>query len=102
MHVTLVYVHVKEAHIDEFIAATRTNHELSTEELGNQRFDVLQQDVDPTRFVLYEAYDSIEDATAHKSTPHYQAWRKEVADWMASPREGIVYKALLPEIGDQW
>lgn len=102
MHVTLVYVHVKEEHIDDFIAATRTNHEHSTEELGNQRFDVLQQDMDPTRFVLYEAYESTEDAAAHKITPHYMNWRKAVKNWMASPREGVVYNALLPKIGEQW
>ncbi|MDH5650088.1 MAG: antibiotic biosynthesis monooxygenase, partial [Gammaproteobacteria bacterium] len=84
------------------IEATRLNHEASTDELGNQRFDVLQMDSDPTRFVLYEAYDSVEDATAHKMTSHYLQWRKTVADWMASPREGIVYKCLYPQIGDQW
>ena len=29
MHVTLVHVHIKPAYIDDFIAATRLNHEAS-------------------------------------------------------------------------
>ena len=32
MHVTLVHVQVKPAHIDDFIAATRLNHEASIQE----------------------------------------------------------------------
>jgi len=96
MHVTLVHVHVKPEHIEDFIAATQTNHEASVKERGNLRFDVLQRDDDPTRFVLYEAYASAEDAGAHKQTQHYLSWRDTVADWMASPRQGVLHKGLFP------
>lgn len=71
MHVTLVQVHVKPQHVDDFIAATQLNHQASVQEVGNRRFDVLQSPEDPSRFVLYEAYVSAEDATAHKQTGHY-------------------------------
>lgn len=94
MHVTLVYVHVKAQHVDEFIAATRANHEDSVKEPGNLRFDVVQQADDPSRFVLYEAYRSAEDAAAHKQTAHYMRWREQVADWMAEPRQGVLHKGL--------
>ncbi|WAR43229.1 antibiotic biosynthesis monooxygenase [Methylomonas rapida] len=97
MHVTLVHVHVKPEHIDDFIAATRLNHEASVQESGNRRFDVLQSPEDPARFVLYEAYVSAEDAAAHKQTAHYLAWRDSVSDWMAEPRQGISYKGLFPQ-----
>ncbi len=96
MHVTLVHVHVKPEHVDDFIAATRRNHEASVKEPGNLRFDVLQQADDPTRFVLYEAYRSEADARAHKDTAHYLEWREAVADWMAEPRQGIVHRGLCP------
>ena len=97
MHVTLVHVHVKSAHIDEFIAATRLNHEASVNEPGNRRFDILQSSDNPEQFVLYEAYADVEDAANHKQTAHYLAWRDTVADWMAEPRQGIAYKALFPK-----
>ncbi len=96
MHVTLVHVHVKPERVEEFIAATRANHEASVREPGNRRFDFLQSAEDPSRFVLYEAYASAEDAAAHKGTAHYAAWRDRVADMMAEPRKGVPYAGLLP------
>ena len=96
MYVTLVHVHVKPRHIDDFINATRANHEASILENGNRRFDVLQSSDDPSHFVLYEAYRNASDAAAHKKTAHYLTWRERVADWMAEPRQGINYTGLFP------
>ncbi len=96
MHVTLVHVTVKPGHLDDFIEATRHNHEASIQETGNRRFDILQSPDNPQQFVLYEAYASAADAAAHKETVHYLAWRDTVADWMAAPRRGIPYTGLLP------
>lgn len=96
MHVTIVYVHVKPQHVADFLAATRLNHEASVNEDGNRRFDVLQSKDDATKFVLYEAYASAEEAARHKQTRHYTVWRETVADWMASPREGVSYDGLFP------
>ncbi len=96
MQVTLVHVHVKPDRVEDFIEATRKNHEASIQESGNRRFDVLQSADDPARFVLYEAYASAEDAVAHKQTPHYLQWRDIVAEWMAEPRQGIAYDGLFP------
>lgn len=96
MYVTLVHVKVKSEAIPAFIQACKANHEASTREPGNRRFDVLQLQEDPSRFVLYEAYASKEAAAAHKNTPHYAAWRDAVADWMVEPRKGVVYDGLYP------
>lgn len=97
MHVTLVHVQVKPAHIDDFIAATRLNHEASIHELGNCRFDVLQSTGNPAHFILYEAYNSPEAAASHKQTAHYLAWRDTVAEWMAEPRQGVRFEGLFPQ-----
>jgi autoinducer 2-degrading protein len=99
MHVILVHVSVKSEHVDDFIAATRLNHEASIREAGNRRFDVLQDPKDPSRFVLYEAYVDAAAAAAHKQTAHYLKWRDTVAAWMAQPREGIGYLGLFPVAG---
>jgi autoinducer 2-degrading protein len=97
MEVTLVHVHVKPDHINDFIDATRINHETSIQEVGNRRFDILQSAEDPARFILYEAYASSEDAAAHKQTQHYLSWRETVSQWMAEPRQGIQYHGLFPQ-----
>ena len=96
MYVTLVNVHVKSEHVEDFIEASRANHESSVREPGNLRFDVLQLEEDPCRFILYEAYETPEAAAAHKGTAHYFKWKEVVVDWMASPRLGVVYKGLAP------
>nr|VFJ43131.1 MAG: autoinducer 2-degrading protein [Candidatus Kentron sp. DK]VFJ56101.1 MAG: autoinducer 2-degrading protein [Candidatus Kentron sp. DK] len=96
MIVTCVTVYVKPENIDDFIAASRRNHEGSIREPGNMRFDVLQSRDDPGRFLLYEAYESEERAAAHKNTEHYLTWRKTVEPWMAKPREGVPYLGIAP------
>lgn len=94
MIVTVVYVHVKDKHTDDFIEATRRNHLESVKEPGNLRFDVIRNSEEPQKFILYEAYESEEAAANHKKTPHYLAWREAVAGWMAEPRQGIRYDVL--------
>jgi autoinducer 2-degrading protein len=96
MHVTIVHIQIKPECVVQFIEAARLNHESSVREPGNRRFDVLQSADDPTRFVLYEAYVSAENAVAHKNTAHYLKWRDTVADWMAAPRQGLSYRGLFP------
>ena len=97
MIVTLVHVHVKPDHMDDFLQAASINHLRSVKEPGNLRFDILQDALNPAKFVFYEAYQDEEAAAAHKKTSHYLEWKDTVADWMAAPREGIKYKGLLPE-----
>jgi len=102
MIVTCVTVYVREEHIDEFIEITKENHAGSVREPGNMRFDVLQSRSDPSRFMLYEAYESDEAAAAHKGTPHYLKWRETVAGWMAQPREGVPFNVVCPAERSAW
>ena len=96
MFVTLVEVEVKPEYLAQFIEATRINHEASVLEAGNLRFDVLQDPLCPTTFILYEAYERQEQAQAHKSQAHYQVWRDTVAEMMQSPRSGRPMQGLFP------
>ncbi len=96
MHVTLVHVHVKPEFLEPFLAITQNNHEGARAEPGNLRFDVLQAEDDPTRFLFVEVYRDAQAAAAHKDTLHYMAWRDTVNDWMASPREGKRYRWIAP------
>ena len=102
MIVTFVHVWVKESFIEDFIHATRKNHDESVREPGNLRFDILRDAGDPSKFVLYEAYESDYAAAEHKKTPHYLSWRETVADWMAKPREGIKHLIVCPVDKSKW
>ena len=102
MIVTCVHVYVKSEFIDDFIAATTENHVESVKEEGNLSFDVLQNDEDSSKFMLYEAYISEDAAALHKKTPHYLKWRETVTEMMAKPREGVKHKVVCPKTAEQW
>jgi (4S)-4-hydroxy-5-phosphonooxypentane-2,3-dione isomerase len=102
MIVTCVYVYVKPEAIDDFIEASVHNYKGSVNEPGNLRFDFLQQADDPCRFMLYEAYESVEAAAIHKTMDHYILWRDTVKDMMAEPRYGIRYNILEPKKISEW
>ena len=102
MLVTIVHVHVKPDFVDDFIAATKDNHQASVKEAGNLRFDVLQNPDKAGRFVLYEAYESEEAAAKHKETAHYLKWKDKVADYMEKPREGFKHNILFPLDKTKW
>ena len=81
---------------DAFRAASLENATNSVNEPGIARFDVLEQNDDPTKFLLVEAYRRPEDAAAHKETAHYAKWRDTVADMMATPRGAVKYANIFP------
>jgi len=93
---------VKPDAVNEFIEVSILNHKGSVKESGNLRFDFVQQEDDPTRFMLYEAFESEEAATAHKTMDHYLDWRDKVKDMMAEPRYGVRYKILEPKERSEW
>ncbi|HNT22778.1 MAG TPA: antibiotic biosynthesis monooxygenase [Anaerolineales bacterium] len=97
MLIVFVHVHVKPECIDAFRLASIENAQCSIQEPGIARFDVLQQNEDPTRFVLVEVYRTPEAPAQHKETAHYAKWRDTVAEMMAEPRTGIKYTNVFPE-----
>ncbi len=100
MLVVHVFVHVKPEQVNAFKEATLENAKNSVQEPGIVRFDVIQQNDDPTRFVLVEVYRTSEDPARHKETLHYRKWRDSVADMMAEPRSNIKYSNLFPDDQD--
>ena len=97
MLVVQVHVHVKPECVGAFKEATRLNARLSLLELGVLRFDVLQQQDDPARFVLVEVYRDANAAAAHKETKHYPVWRDAVAPMMAGPRHSVKFDNVFPD-----
>ncbi len=102
MYLVCVHVHVKPEHREAFILASLDNARNTIQEPGNLRFDVLQQEDDPNRFVLYEVYRDQAGADAHKQTAHYGRWRDTVSPWMQEPRKGVKYTPLFPPDTGQW
>lgn len=97
MLIVHVQVRVKPECVAAFIEATRRNAQASRTESGIARFDLLQGNDDPTRFLLVEAYRNAEAPAAHKETAHYKTWRDTVAEMMAEPRQSVKFTNIDPE-----
>ena len=102
MIATCVYVHVKNEFLEQFISATKLNHENSVKEPGNLRFDILQQASDPCRFTFYEVYIDEKAVLAHKETEHYKKWKDTVEPFMADARTGVRHEVLFPSDLNSW
>jgi len=99
MFVVAVTIFVKPENRQSFIDATLDNARNTRREPGNVRFDVLNAEDDPNRFLLYEAYREKDDFSKHQQTEHYLRWKQAVTDWMAQPRQGVKHTAIF--FGDE-
>ncbi|MBT8227180.1 MAG: antibiotic biosynthesis monooxygenase [Dactylosporangium sp.] len=102
MLVVHVHVAVEVEQVDGFLKATLINAQASVGEPGVVRFDVVQDEADPTHIVLIEVYRDAAAAAAHKETPHYAIWRDTVAGMMARPRTSTTFSALFPADARRW
>ena len=96
MLIVHVHVHVKADQVEAFRAASVENAKQSVKEPGVARFDVIEQQDDPTRFILVEVYRTADDPARHKETAHYKKWRDTVESMMAEPRTSVKYSNVFP------
>jgi len=100
MLVVHVQIHVKPECVEAFKLATLANARASVQEPGIACFDVVQQLDDHSRFVLVEAYRTLEAPAQHKQTAHYATWTETVASMMAEPRSSQKYSSVHPVEAD--
>ncbi len=97
MLIVHVMVKVKPERIQDFKEITIRNASKSIREPGIIRFDCIQNQEDPAKFVLSEVYKSEQAIAAHKQTGHYAEWCEVVKDMMAEPRYSIKYDNVFPD-----
>jgi len=95
MLIVHVHVHVKADQVEMFRTASVENAKQSVKEPGIARFDVIQQQDDPARFVLVESIARRRPGK-HKETAHYKKWRDTVESMMAEPRRSVKYANVFP------
>ncbi|MBI5243429.1 MAG: antibiotic biosynthesis monooxygenase [Elusimicrobia bacterium] len=97
MLIVHVNVKVKPEFAEAFAQASAENARRSVKEPGIARFDVIQRQDDPARFVLVEVYRTEQDPARHKETAHYKKWREAVEPMMAEPRASLKFSNIFPE-----
>ena len=101
MHIVHVHCTVKPDCVDAFKDVTTENARNSVQEPGVARFDVIQQQDDPTKFVLVEVYRQASDVDEHKKTAHYKAWAETATPLLAGDRSKVLYTEVFPD-ADGW
>lgn len=97
MHIVHVFVSVKEEFISQFKEATIENARISLKESGVVRFDVLQQQDDPSEFMLEEIYILSDDQLKHRETEHFIKWKETTAKMIAKAYTFKKYNNIYPE-----
>jgi quinol monooxygenase YgiN len=91
-----VHMQIKPEYVEAFKEATIENARNSVKEPGIARFDFMQQEDDPTRFVLSEVYRTPEASLQHKETAHYAAWAAKVEHMFVQPRTRSRLTTIFP------
>ena len=99
MLVVHVHVHVKPERVEAFKQATIANARESLREPGIAAFDCVQQQGDPTRFVLVEAY-RMRRPRGPQGHETLRDLRDTAAPMMAEPRTSVKYANLFPTDAD--
>ena len=99
MLIVQVNIDVKKEFLEEFINATIENAKNSINEDGIARFDLIQNNEDPTNFQIVEVFRNNDAPAAHKETGHYKKWKSEVEKMMTKPRSSKKFNSLFP--GDE-
>ena len=101
MFIIHVYLQVKEDCIERFKEITVDNARNTLQEPGSVRFDVVQQQDDPTRFIFVEVYNSAADLDHHKTTDHYARWADAVDELLVEPRSRVILSNVFPS-DNEW
>src|SRR6266581_2887244 len=102
MYILMVRLKVKHDHINDFIKASIADGTGSVlREPNCRRFDIIQDETDPTLFAFNEVYSDEAAFEHHKTTPHFKQWAEVVrhlakincpftslAEWCNSIRRG--------------
>jgi autoinducer 2-degrading protein len=96
MQILIVHASIKPEFIDAFKKATSINAENSVKEPGVARFELLQQQDDPAKFVLLEVYRDAAAPAKHKESAHYNAWLEQVSHMFEFPRTRALYTNVFP------
>ena len=96
MLVLIVNLQVKPEFVDAFREITTENGRNSVREPGIVRFDLLENNEDPTRFVLYEVYRDADAPVKHRETAHYNTWVQKVTEMLVEPRTRVFYRNVFP------
>ena len=92
--VLAVTIRIKPDSVDSFMAKALENARAARKEPGCRQFEVLVDNTDRTKIVLFEIYDDEKAFEAHQQTPHFKKYVAEAVPLLESRERHMLHRAL--------
>jgi quinol monooxygenase YgiN len=83
LHTAHLRAHPESVELYRSRLLQHARNSLEREPGGCLKFDVHQDQSDPTLFLLIEVYRDAAALEAHRASPHFLAYREDTKDWVA-------------------
>ena len=90
----VVYLEVQTDKLEAFKEEVLANAQASRAEPGVLQFDVLQQENEPFKFMLFEVYSGTDAQETHRNTPHFKRWVEKGVPLLSKERVRVIYEKL--------
>ena len=102
MLAVFVTIQLKPGFKDQFIEAMADAHGSAAVEPGCFRFDILQHNMDPNRFHLYQVFADQAAREAHRQTPDYLKRLEAVSAWLGGDIQRTECTTIFPSEDGWW
>ncbi len=92
--VLAVMLRVKPENVERFMAEALANAREARKEPGCRQFEVLVDNADRTKVVLFEIYDDEKAFQAHQQTPHFKKYVADAVPLLESRERHMLRRAL--------
>jgi quinol monooxygenase YgiN len=91
--VLAVNIRIKPENVDAFMKGVLENAGSARKEPGCRQFEVLVDQKDRTKVMLFEVYDDEKAFEAHQQTPHFKKYMAQAVPLLASRERQLFKKA---------
>ncbi len=84
-------LYIQPDHVAEFIELFQGLVELTLQEPGCTGYELFQDPLDPTKFLVYETYVDQAAVEAHFAAPYFAEYGEKIGELASKPAEIVVY-----------
>jgi quinol monooxygenase YgiN len=92
--VLAVMLRIKKGNVERFMAEALANAREARKEPGCRQFEVLVDNADRTKVMLFEIYDDEKAFQAHQQTPHFKKYVADAVPLLESRERHMMQRAL--------
>jgi quinol monooxygenase YgiN len=94
MFIVIMSVAVQGDRADDFLVATLEMGHAALKEDGTRRFEILRDETDHSRFIVYKATKTRAEHEQHLNTPHAVEWFAKIKPMLMEPMRTETFNQL--------